>query len=62
MQDAKAGFDILINGIHRTFRDRKNIAYEAARFLKSRNRTSIVEIVDCLTGQKAVMLEDGRLG
>lgn len=56
-----SGFEILINGMPRTFRDRRDIAYDAARFLKSRNRTAIVEVVDCSTGQKAVMLEDGRL-
>jgi len=57
----QTGFDILINGIPRTFRDRRDIAYEAARFLKSKNRDAIVEIVDCSTGQKTIVQEDGRL-
>ena len=57
----QTGFEILINGVPRTFRDRQDIAYEAARFLKSKNRTAIVEIIDCSTGQKSIMREDGRL-
>lgn len=60
--DPRPGFDILINGAPRTFRDRKDTAYEAARFLKSKHLREIVEIVDRSTGQKSVMLEDGRLG
>ena len=57
----RTGFEILINGVPRTFRDRQDTAYEAARFLKSKNPTAIIEIVDCSTGQKSIMLEDGRL-
>ena len=59
--NTETGFEILINGVSRTFRDRKDIAYEAARFLKSKNRTAVVAIVDSSTGQKTVMQEDGRL-
>ena len=58
---AQAGFDVLINRVPRTFRDRRDMAYEAARLLKSKNRTSIVEVVDCSTGQKTIVQEDGRL-
>jgi hypothetical protein len=35
------GFDILHNGVPRTFRDQKVMAYEAARFAKARNRADI---------------------
>jgi hypothetical protein len=31
------GFDILHNGMPRTFRDRKAMAYEAARFANTQN-------------------------
>ena len=55
------GFEILINGVPRTFRDRRDMAYEAARLLKAKNRMAIVEVVDCSTGQKAIMQEDSRL-
>jgi len=47
----KLGFDILINGTPRTFRDRKDTAYDAARLLKTKNAKEVVEIVDCSTGQ-----------
>jgi hypothetical protein len=60
--DPKLSFDILINGTPRTFRDRKDTAYEAARFLKSKNPRDVVEILDRSTGLKSVMLIDGRLG
>ena len=40
------GFDILHNGMPRTFRDKKAMAYEAARFAKAQNPADIIEIVD----------------
>ena len=46
----------------RTFRDRKEIAYEAARFAKAKAKGDIIEIVDCSTGAKTIVLADGRLG
>jgi hypothetical protein len=52
----------LHNGVPRTFRDRKEIAYEAARFAKARAPRDIIEIVDCSTGAKTIVLADGRLG
>jgi len=56
------GFEIRHNGVPRTFRDRKNVAYEAARFAKSRHPADIIELVNCSTGTKLVMLADGRTG
>lgn len=56
------GFDILHNGVPRTFRDVRESAYEAARFAKARHRTDIIEIVDRAAGTKMIMLEDGRTG
>jgi hypothetical protein len=55
-------FDILHNGVPRTFRDQKATAYEAARFAKAQHRADIIEIVERSTGTKMVMLEDGRTG
>ena len=55
-----SGFDVLHNGILRTFRDQKATAYEAARFAKARFRGEFIEIVDRSTGAKMIMLEDGR--
>jgi hypothetical protein len=54
------GFDILINGVARTFRDRKISAYEAGRVIKRKQRGDIIEVRDRSTGTKVVMLEDGR--
>ena len=46
----------------RTLRDRKDVACEAARFAKNRHPADIIEIVDCATGTKVIMLADGRTG
>lgn len=59
--DPHLGFDILINGTRRSFRDRLYVAYDVARYFKSENPKAIVEIVERSTGQKSVMLADGRL-
>ena len=48
------------NGLPRTFRDQKAMAYEAARFAKAQNPDEILEIVDRSNGTKLVMLADGR--
>ncbi len=56
------GYQILHNGVPRTFRDQRETAHEAARFAKSRARGELIEIVDRSTGIKLVMLEDGRTG
>jgi hypothetical protein len=56
------GFDILHNGVWRTFRDVKANAFDAARFAKSRNPGDRIEVVDRSTGQKLIMLADGRTG
>jgi hypothetical protein len=53
-------FEIRHNGIPRTYRDVRGVAYDAARFAKERAKGDIIEIVDLATGAKVVMLEDGR--
>ena len=58
----KDGYKIRHNGVPRTFRDRKDVAYEAARFAKSSHPADIIEIVECATGSKVIMLADGRTG
>jgi hypothetical protein len=55
------GFEISINGVMRTFRDRKDTAYEAARYLKARSPKDIVEILDCATRARLIVFEDGRI-
>ena len=54
------GFDILHNGVPRTFRDQKALAYEAARFAKTQNPADLIEIVDRSSRNKMMMLADGR--
>jgi hypothetical protein len=56
------GFDIRHNGVPRTFRDKRETAFDAARYAKAKARDEIIEIVDRSTGTKLVMLEDGRTG
>jgi hypothetical protein len=56
------GYQILHNGVPRTFRDNRETAFEAARYAKRKARGEIIEIVDRSTGTKLVMLEDGRTG
>jgi hypothetical protein len=54
------GYDILHNGMRRSFRDTKDAAYAAACFGKSRAPDAV--IVARSTGAKLIMLEDGRTG
>jgi len=56
------GFDIIINGVDRSFRDRQEVAYEAARYMKQRHPKDLVEVRVRATGQRVIMLEDGRTG
>ena len=56
------GFEIIIDGVPRTFRDRRDIAYEAARFAKIRAPADRVEILDCSAGMKMAVQEDGPIG
>ena len=55
-----AQFEIRIDGTPRTYRDRKDFAMEAARFLKSKNPHSIGEVKDLKSGDvTAVALRPG---
>jgi hypothetical protein len=53
-------FEIRHNGIPRTYRDIKRVAYEAARFAKERWKHDVIEIVDMTTDEKMLMHADGR--
>jgi hypothetical protein len=55
------GFDIIVNGVVRTFRDQRDAAYDAARTLKSRQPKDFVEVFDRATGAKLIVFEDGRV-
>ena len=55
-----AQFEIQIDGTARTYRDRKDYAMEAARFIKSNNPHSMVEVKDLRSGDvTAVALRPG---
>jgi hypothetical protein len=56
------GYDITVNGVPRTFRDRKSDALEAALFLKAKGQSDIVKIHDRHSGREVVILPHGRLG
>lgn len=57
-----AGFDILVDGVHRTFHDRKEVAIRMAINLKEKDQSSVVEIRCNQTGERSIILPDGRLG
>ena len=57
MRDGQ-GYEILHNGVPRTFRDRRETALEAAQFAKSRAKGDIIELRDRATGEKLVMLAE----
>jgi hypothetical protein len=48
-------FEISIDGVPRTYRDRQDIALQTARFLKSRNPHSVVKLKDLQTGEETVV-------
>jgi hypothetical protein len=55
------GFEIIVNGVARTFRDRREAAYEAARYLKGRHPKEFVEVLHRATGTKLIVFDDGRV-
>ena len=50
-----AQFEISIDSVPRTYRDRKDIASLAAQILKSRNPNSVVRLKDLKTGKETVV-------
>jgi len=55
------GFDILIDGVKRTFYDQYDGALAMARELKARNRASVIEIRTRLDGSVCEVLDEGRI-
>ena len=56
------GYDLIANGINRSFRDWIAIAIESAIYVKSKWPTDLIQVLDCGTGDLATVLPDGRLG
>ena len=50
-----AQYEISIDWVPRTYRDRQDIALQTARFLKSRNPHSVVKLKDLQTGEETVV-------
>jgi hypothetical protein len=50
-----AQFEISVDGVPRTHRDRQDIALQTARLLKSRNPNSVVKLKDLRTGEETVV-------
>ena len=54
------GYDLIVDGVNRTFSDTQQGAFEMARSLKRTNRGSIIQIRDRSNGKTIIMFEDGR--
>jgi len=50
-----AQYEISIDGVPRTYRDRQDIALQTARFRKSRNPHSVVKLKDLRTSEETVV-------
>jgi len=50
-----AQFEISIDSVPRTYRDRKDLALQSAQFLKTRNPNSVVKLKDLKTGEEIVI-------
>jgi hypothetical protein len=50
-----AQFEISIDGVPRSYRDRKDIALQSAQFLKSRNPNSVVKLRDLQSGEETIV-------
>jgi hypothetical protein len=50
-----AQFQISIDGVPRTYRDRKDLALLGAQILKSRNPNSVVKLKDLESGEEVVI-------
>jgi hypothetical protein len=50
-----AQFEISIDGVPRTYRDRKDLALLAAQILKSKNPNSVVRLKDLQTGKEIIV-------
>jgi len=48
-----AQFELSIDGVPRSYRDRKDLALQSAQILKSRNPNSVVRLKDLQTGRRS---------
>ena len=50
-----AQYELSVDGVPRSYRDRKDIALQSAQFLKSRNPHSVVKVKDLHTGEGVII-------
>ena len=50
-----AQYELSVDGVPRSYRDRKDIALQSAQFLKSRNPHSVVKVKDLHTGEEVII-------
>ena len=50
-----AKFELSVDGVPRSYRDRKDLALQGAQILKSRNPNSVVRMKDLQTGEEIVI-------
>ena len=56
-----AQFEISIDGVPRTYRDRKDLALQGAQILKARNPNSVVRLKDLQTGRDRHRIQVGAV-
>lgn len=56
------GFDILVNGVPRTFRDTKDLALDACRVLKRRNLADEITVIDRDSRAWAIVADVAAVG
>jgi hypothetical protein len=50
-----AQFELSVDGVPRSYRDRRDIALHSAQLLKSRNPNSVVKVTDLQSGEEIVI-------
>jgi hypothetical protein len=50
-----AQFELSIDGVPHSYRDRKDLALQSAQILKARNPNSVVKLKDLQTGEETVI-------
>lgn len=50
-----AQFELSIDGVPHSYRDRKDLALQSAQILKARNPNSVVKLKDLQTGEEIVI-------
>ena len=50
-----AQFELSINGVPYSYRDRKDLALQSAQILKARNPNNVVKLKDLQTGEEIVI-------